>query len=120
MGRPQIVDVNYLDQSSWDANSLNFELEFSDTDGDLGTGSLAVYVNSEASSDIGLAQVFAAQLPVVPADAVSGRIQISLMVSGVTLVSGETVEFEFALTDASGQTSNQASLSLLTIVRDKE
>ena len=119
-GRPQIVDVNYLDQSSDDPNSLNFELEFSDSDGDLSGGALEVDVNSSADSRIDLADVFAAQIPALASDSTSGRFRVSLMLSGVTPMSGDTVTFEFALSDASGQTSNRASLSLLAIVRGEK
>jgi hypothetical protein len=119
-GRPQIVDVNYIDQASWSSSDLNFELSYADTDGDLGGGKLEVLVNDEAAATIQISEVFSRQVPSIPLDSKSGVIVVNVALSGLTLVSGESVLFEFALSDASGQTSNRASLALLTVVRKEE
>ena len=119
-GRPQIVDVNYVEQTSWNSNELIFELSFADSDGDIGQGRLEVSLETTAQSSIGLEEVFTGQVPALPLNANSGSFLVSLSIMGLSLGSGDSVHFEFALSDVSGETSNRASLALLTILKKDE
>lgn len=116
-GRPQILDVNYLEQTSWDSSGLTFEVDFHDSDGDLGEGSLQLTVNDEVSSSLSLQEVFTRQVPPLALDARQGLFVVNASVDGLKLSSGEEVEFQFLLRDQAGGESNRAQLTLLTILR---
>ena len=119
-GRPEILDVDFLDIPSTSSQKLSFLLQFMDTDADLGSGSLMVTVDENIESEIGLEELFAAQVPTLLPTASEGELRFEVSLSGISLVNGEFVDFEFALCDASGQTSNRASLRLLTVLREAE
>ena len=89
-----------------------------DSDQDLGTGSLMVTVNGEIDSEIRMPELFDAQIPKLDAAASEGELRFEVSLSGISLTDGEFVDFEFALCDASGQTSNIASLRLLTVLTE--
>ena len=119
-GRPEILDVNFLDMPSGGSQKLSFLLQFADTDGDLYSGSLMVTVNENVESDIGLEELFLAQVPTLEPTTSEGQLRFEVSLAGINLEDGEFVDFEFALCDASGQTSNRASLRLLTVLNDSE
>jgi len=116
-GRPQILDVSYVEQTSWDVTGLTFELSFSDSDGDLGKGKLEVLVKDEETSSIGLDEVFSRQVPPIDLDAKMGLFTVNASVDGLNLNSDDLVDFEFVLQDQAGEASNRAQLTLLTIFR---
>jgi len=119
-GRPEILDVNFLDIPSSRSQKLGFVLQFADTDGDLESGSLMITVNENIDSEIRLKDLFAAQMPKLSPTASEGELRFEVSLSGINLVNGEFVDFEFALCDASGQTSNRTSLRLLTVIREAD
>ena len=120
MGRPEILDVNFLDIPSSSSQKLGFLLQFEDTDGDLESGSLMVTVDENIESEIGLKELFAAQRPKLLPTASAGELRFEVSLSGINLVNGEFIDFEFALCDASGQTSNRTSLRLLTVLKEAD
>ena len=119
-GRPEILDVNFLDIPSSSSQKLGFLLQFEDTDGDLESGSLMVTVDENIESEIGLRELFAAQRPKLLPTATQGELRFEVSLSGINLVNGEFIDFEFALCDASGQTSNRTSLRLLTVLKEAD
>lgn len=110
-GRPQIEELEFLQQSSGDPWSLQFLVVFKDTDGDLGQGSLELSVNGELKANQKTADLYKAQTPEVPVDAMSGELEVQVKLQSDVPV-GEEIDIGFVLVDGQGQRSNEPSITL--------
>ena len=114
IGRPRIDDVNFLEQTPGDPGQLAFSVQFTDADGDLGTGSLTLLLDCEESSVLPLDELFAGQIPPLAGTTTEGTLEVYVNVDGV-VDQGRRIEFGFILEDAAGLRSNEPSVTLEAI-----
>lgn len=110
-GRPQIDRLEFLQQSSLDPWSLQFLVAFTDTNGDLGQGTLEMMLGGETKATQPVAEVFRAQTPEIPIDATSGEFEVLVKIASEVPV-GEEIEVGFVLQDGQGERSNEPSVTL--------
>lgn len=108
-GRPLIRKLTYLQQKPDKPFQLEFALEFEDTDGDLGTGTLHLYSNGEEKDQSPLSDLFADQG--IEPGAVLGELEVTATIDS-SIVEGERVELGFVLEDAAGNESNDPTVVL--------
>lgn len=104
-GRPQILHLEYLQQSPQDPYALQFSLEFRDTDADLGGGTLHMLLDDEEAAVQPMSELFAAQTPPIEPQAAEGELEVVVRVQSKVAV-GEELKIQFRLVDAAGQESN--------------
>lgn len=109
--RPRIDEVSFVGQSPRDPLGLQFMLQFVDGDGTLGTGRLELTIGNSAAGQIGLAELLAAQRPVVPPDATSGEIEVLVRLERAP-TGDEQLTIGFELVDAEGNRSNRPTITM--------
>ena len=110
-GRPRIDAVSFVRALPDDATGLQFELQFSDSDGDLARGRLLMSLEDQQVAERGLAEIFAAQVPALATNAVEGAFEVVVRLTAEPAPQTR-LKFGFVLEDAAGQRSNEPTLSL--------
>lgn len=114
-GRPRILAVEFLRHSETLDHALEFSLSFTDSDGNLAGGKLAISLNDESKTALDLAELFAAQTPPLLLNASSGSIEFPVMFDASSSGSGDKLKFDFEISDETGQVSNHVTLRLVAI-----
>ena len=105
-GRPRIDVLTFEQQLPGDPWALDFALQFTDTDGDLGQGRLRLSLADNERSVLPLEEVFAAQTPPVARDATGGRLTVVVRLEEQEVRAGDELRFTFVLEDGQGRRSN--------------
>lgn len=113
-GRPRIDWLRYLQQEPAAPTDLQFALAFFDGDGDVGSGTLELFVQEQASSSIASSELFAAQTPPVARDATGGVLEFVVGLEP-TIPVGARVRVGVELVDAEGRRSNRPSIELRVV-----
>ena len=113
-GRPRIDWLRYLQQEPAAPTDLQFALEFFDGDGDLGGGTLELYVQERASGSIPSRELFGAQSPPVARDATRGVLEFVVGLEP-SIPAGARVRVGVELVDAEGRRSNRPSIELRVV-----
>ncbi|MBI2378690.1 MAG: hypothetical protein HYV07_32145 [Deltaproteobacteria bacterium] len=111
-GRPRIDGLEYLQQTPGDPFGLEFHFSFVDDDGDLGSGTIELFVDDATRGALSVADVFRAQSPSIPSTAVEGDVDIVVHLDS-SIESGEEIEVGFELLDAGGRRSNRPTVTLV-------
>lgn len=112
--RPRIDLVSFLSQLPQSPGTLVFEIEFEDSDGDLGTGNLFLIEGCEEQAPLPMATVFANQTPALDRSSTTGSFEINVSL-GEKPESGEAFELGFLLEDEAGMRSNEFTLELTAV-----
>lgn len=113
-GRPRIDAVLFLSQAPDQPFSLGFSLHVTDSDGDLGLGSLALDISGRGVSQLSVDKIYAAQTPTVALNATQAELEIAVDVSR-NVAAGDVVDFGFQLTDRLGHVSNHPTIRLKAV-----
>ena len=126
-GRPRIDRLVYLQQSPQDSLALQFLIEFTDSDGDLGGGEVRLRINGDEKAVLPLTDLFGSQSPPVAPDATVGDFEIVVCLKAATakcaksggadritetVEPGSQFEIGFELEDGDGNRSNDPSVTL--------
>ncbi len=111
---PVITEVNYLEQSPQNPLSLRYEVIFTDSDGDLGSGQLLLLVNDKQVANESLDKVFAAQFPVLSSTVTASSFRINVLLSQ-EVESGGRFDVGFVLFDGQQQSSNTFTVVMQSI-----
>ena len=110
-GRPKIDNLRFVQQRPLDPYALEFLIEFSDTDGDVGEGQLHLSVEGSETSVLALQEVFESQAPPVALDVSSGEFEVVVRMSTNVEV-GDQIKVGFLIEDKSGEKSNEPWIRL--------
>jgi hypothetical protein len=113
-GRPRIDTVVFLSQAPDQPFSLGFSVRVTDSDGDLGLGTLGLDIAGRDVSQLSVDKIYAAQTPTVALDATQAQLEIAVDVSK-NVAAGDTVDFGFQLTDRQGNVSNHPTIRLKAV-----
>src|SRR5688572_24537518 len=110
-GRPKIDELRFSQQSPQDPFALEFLIQFSDSDGDAGTGKLHLLLDDTEVSEQPLQGLFSSQTPALPVDSTMGELEVVVRVS-TEVESGDELKVGFIMEDAAGEMSNDPWVSL--------
>jgi hypothetical protein len=113
-GRPRIDKLSTPEQDPKDPFTLRFTITFTDTDRDLGTGTLHVLLSGHERATAALSDLFAAQSPPIDAAATTGQFDTEVKIQE-QLNNGDKIEIGFYLVDAQGLESNKPSVVLQVV-----
>ncbi len=113
-GRPRIDDLSFVQQAPGMPLSLEFGLDFSDSDGDLGAGKVLLTIEGDELASLDMSEIFAAQRPAIEATATTGRVELLVDLSTPVAI-GETITLGFRLQDQAGMMSNEPTITLQAI-----
>lgn len=113
-GRPRIDWLRYLQQEPSAPTDLQFALAFADSDGDLGGGTLDLFIQERLTGAIASSELFPVQSPPVDPDATRGVLEFVVGLDP-TLPPGARVRVGVELVDAEGRRSNRPSIELRVV-----
>jgi hypothetical protein len=113
-GRPRIDSVLFLSQAPDQPFSLGFSLHVTDSDGDLGLGTLGLDISGRDVSQLSVDKIYAAQTPTVALNATQAELEIAIDVSK-NVAPGDIIDFGFQLTDRLGNVSNHPTIRLKAV-----
>lgn len=118
-GKPRIDQLRFVQQSPQDPYALEFLLEFTDTDGDTGSGKLHMSVQEQEIAAVELSEVFTSQSPPLALDAREGEFEVVVRV-GKNVEIGDQLEIGFVIEDAAGEKSNDPWIELRALAAGSE
>jgi hypothetical protein len=98
--------MRFLQQSPQDPFALQFSIAFTDSDGDLGGGSLHLLISGREAAVRSMGEVFQSQVPPIEPAATEGELEVVARIRDDIPV-GERVKIGFVLEDAKGEGSNE-------------
>lgn len=113
-GRPRIDDLAFVQQAPGMPLSLEFTLDFVDSNGDLGPGKVLLSIEGDELASLAMSEIFAAQRPPLAMNATSGKIELLVDLSA-PVDAGETITLGFRLQDQAGEQSNEPTITLEAI-----
>lgn len=105
-GHPKIDRLRFLQQSPQAPFALQFSLAFSDSDGDLGGGSMRLLIDESLAATRPMSEVYASQSPPIAAGAMEGEVEVVAQVNAGEVELGERIQIGFVLEDEEGHESN--------------
>lgn len=110
-GRPRIDALRFIQQAPGDPMGLSFLVRFTDTDGDVGSGTIKLILEDQESSSLAAKDVFDRQTPPLSLTSTTGELEVTVRLSKTPDV-GQRLKIGMVLVDARGRESNDPNVVL--------